>query len=1460
MFSKKASLQIPPDSLRWYALFYVLYTCFAFLGRSLSVDVFHFTPIWFAGAVYIIYFLYVPYNKWWKVILTAFLAHLSYAVTGPGEVSLRLFFFTSRTLEAIVGAYLFIHFVSSNSEVKSANQSIRLVLFTCLGSSLLSALVGSVTIQYFYTESNFIFTFVAWWSGDVLGLLIILSFYFARKREIQQILSINTRAAEAVFLGIAFLVLALFSLYFPLLRYAVGNLLIFPMLFYVAYRFRTVGLFVMTSFLIMLTIHGKTEWPLFFLYHNLRNELVFLSTITHIAIQYIALYLFIAMVNEREKTLADLKTREELFRLLAENSRDVIFKFKTYPSFSIEYISPAITTITGFTIPDCYQKPFAVLKKLFWLEKPRLLEIMKNPAVLNNPIIVQWCINNRRVIWVEQRSSVLYNSNGTLTNIEGTIRDISQSKHLEILAVLNRERLERAESVARLGSWEYNLSTGHVFWSEQLKKMTDLNEQGKSAEDILLEQIPVSHKYLAMEAFAGIKQDCQPRSLEHPFLTGDGRIIWVQSKANVVYNDKNQPERIIGSFLDITERIKREQEIQKQNETLATIFDNAPYLMLLINKEGKIVKANHEAILFSGQTVFKPEGQAPGDLFNCVNAIPYGSCGTHSMCCSCSIRTNLNAAIQTGTTVYNAEGNVEIVRDGVSLVKNLLISAVPLLQMDDIVLLTLADISGQRYVEGQLKESRLRYNFIVNNIEDVIWEVSPDYVYTNISKADEKQRGYTIDEVIGTNFFDYILPKYKTTVASRLNDIVTQITPGAKSSRVILEFEQRCKNGEHVWTEVVAYTAMSADGTLAGFHGVTREITERRKTVETSLAQAELYHQMFVDHSAIQLLLDAYTGKIVDANPAALAYYGYSHEHIQNISIAELYALPLEEITNLLDKVRDEKKRYLCAKHRLASGEFRDVEIYSAPLVVGNRKLLYSIIHDISDRVLTARKLEASEKKYKNIFEQSVDIMYRISLQGIFLAISPSATRILGYEEVEIIGHNINEFLTENSFQVSYDEFIKRSSSGDRELISKYEVELIAKNGQIKILEINSKLFEEGAMQLSILGIARDITDRRRFEAVFQENEFRFKSVWNQSVDGMRIINQFGEIIMVNDAFCKLVDKKRENLIGNLFSVIYKNGEDKPDIYNSQTPMYTHFMERIEENSIEAIMERKVELWNNRTVWLEISNSIIKGEGNAKQILSIFRDISERKRALFAIEKANVEMQELIQTKNRFMSILSHDLRGPFHGFLGLSKLLRDELDSLTKDEIVEIAGELHSALNGQYELLNELLDWSKIQTGRMKFNPEDVLLKPEFQNIYNQFLPLIAMKQVFVSFLVDEKVKIFCDVHMLRLLIRNTLSNAIKFSNPGGTVQLKFETAEEFDTVIVQDEGIGMSEELKNELFKLNKASSREGTAGEKGTGIGLVLCKEIMLRHGGDIYLRSTEGEGTKVILQFPKTAATE
>ncbi|MFZ4771867.1 MAG: MASE1 domain-containing protein, partial [Ferruginibacter sp.] len=119
-------------------------------------------------------------------------------------MTLRMFFFTGRTLEAIVGAYLFLRFVNPRPEIKTANQSIRLVLFTCLASSLLSSFIGSITIHYFFTESNFVFTFVAWWSGDILGLLIILSFYFARKSELQHFLSMKARIAEAAFLGVAF--------------------------------------------------------------------------------------------------------------------------------------------------------------------------------------------------------------------------------------------------------------------------------------------------------------------------------------------------------------------------------------------------------------------------------------------------------------------------------------------------------------------------------------------------------------------------------------------------------------------------------------------------------------------------------------------------------------------------------------------------------------------------------------------------------------------------------------------------------------------------------------------------------------------------------------------------------------------------------------------------------------------------------------------------------------------------------------------------------------------------------------------------------------------------------------------------------------------------------------------------------------------------------------------------------
>lgn len=231
------------------------------------------------------------------------------------------------------------------------------------------------------------------------------------------------------------------------------------------------------------------------------------------------------------------------------------------------------------------------------------------------------------------------------------------------------------------------------------------------------------------------------------------------------------------------------------------------------------------------------------------------------------------------------------------------------------------------------------------------------------------------------------------------------------------------------------------------------------------------------------------------------------------------------------------------------------------------------------------------------------------------------------------------------------------------------------------------------------------------------------------------------------------------------------------------------------------------------------------------------------------------ELKQTIASKDKFFSIIAHDLRGPFSGFLGLSELLADEYEMLAKEEISQIATSMNKAAKRLFNFLENLLDWSRAQMGRMDYNP----FVFELSDLVDRYIGLLqttaAEKNIKLINEVPDQTSVFADNNMLGTILRNLLSNAIKFTNNGGEVRVGIEgETEGLYKVSVTDNGIGMTQEALEKIFRIDTKFTTPGTNNETGTGLGLVLCKELVDMHGGKIEVFSEKKVGTKFVFTIP------
>jgi len=275
--------------------------------------------------------------------------------------------------------------------------------------------------------------------------------------------------------------------------------------------------------------------------------------------------------------------------------------------------------------------------------------------------------------------------------------------------------------------------------------------------------------------------------------------------------------------------------------------------------------------------------------------------------------------------------------------------------------------------------------------------------------------------------------------------------------------------------------------------------------------------------------------------------------------------------------------------------------------------------------------------------------------------------------------------------------------------------------------------------------------------------------------------------------------------------------------------------------------------------WFEVMRNPLKDpRGKPLGTLIILHDINHRKRSEDQLKKLADDLTELNAMKDRLYSIIGHDLRSPFNSILGFAELLANSYDEFSDEDRKTFANNILAASRNTFNLLENLLEWSRIQMGRTPFSAEEINLNLFVNELFHLLRINADSKNIQLVADVSPSLVVSADRNMLNTILRNLISNGIKFTMPGGGIKVSSARRQNQVEIKVSDNGVGIAEAVQAKLFRIESLVSTPGTANEKGTGLGLILCKEFVEKHGGTIRVESKIGEGTTFILNLPGIAA--
>jgi len=496
-----------------------------------------------------------------------------------------------------------------------------------------------------------------------------------------------------------------------------------------------------------------------------------------------------------------------------------------------------------------------------------------------------------------------------------------------------------------------------------------------------------------------------------------------------------------------------------------------------------------------------------------------------------------------------------------------------------------------------------------------------------------------------------------------------------------------------------------------------------------------------------------------------------------------------------------------------------------------------------------------NELMFSQMVEASSNAMILVDENGNIVYLNSYAEQLSQYSKEELIGKNLDVFIPKeymstypSLIQAYIENPVRRRMGENKELnvLRKDRTEIPVEVG------VNPIVTDDGNM---VLATIIDITPRKNAEF---ESNLLVESVPNPII----LINSDGEIIRSNKQAERQFGYDKEELIGKKMEILV------PERFrNKHVSLRDMFIHNPDMRAMGAGRDLVAVRKNGEEFPAEIGLNPVTTKDGVFVLASII-DISERRKLedkiaedARQIEKQNEELKvseqklkELNATKDKFFSILAHDLKNPFNIILGYSDMLSEEYEELDDSERKQFISEINKSTKTTFSLLESLLTWARSQQGNIEIVKEEQNLCELVEQAVAPYTPNSRKKNIDIEIDIPKDQLLFADKYTMSIVIGNLVNNAIKFTPDGGCINISRNLNSNHIELLIRDNGVGMTDEQKNKIFKIEENSSTLGTNNEKGTGLGLILCKEFVEKNGGDIRVESEIDKGSVFIITLP------
>jgi len=749
----------------------------------------------------------------------------------------------------------------------------------------------------------------------------------------------------------------------------------------------------------------------------------------------------------------------------------------------------------------------------------------------------------------------------------------------------------------------------------------------------------------------------------------------------------------------------------------------------------------------------------------------------------------------------------------------------------------------------------------ISSLEDVhlsldelpvgIYKSTPDGRILYANRALLEITGYeTLEEIQKINAYNlYAVPELR----------MVQTAQFVTHDMIAEEYRLVRKDGSIIWVRDVGKKIVDVNGEIF-YEGVIEDITER-KNAEIRLRESEEKYRELIDTMdqglALHEMIFDSDGKPVDYK---FLEVNSAFERLTGLHKKDLIGKRVLEVLPNTEKywIENYGEVAIYGNTKEFINFSQELGKYFKVIAFSPRKSQFAVlIEDVTEKVLTENALRESELKLRTLINTIPGIITFKDEAGRWIETNNFNLKLFNLEGVDYYGKTDAELAQFTPFYKEALEYCiysdeiawqKGSASRGDEIIP-------TPDGKTRIFDVMKiPIFGDDGARKGLVVVGFDITEKKEFERTLQETNERYRMISEMITDYVYLAksDEFDEveILWLLGGFEKITGYTIQNY-NEAYDRILKimHPEDRKRFDEEYVPR----LKNLEELELEYRIYHK----SGEIRWISDHIKPFKKpeEPNVIYQIGAVTDITEKKNYEAEILESREKLRIINDQKDRLFSIIAHDLKGPISSFVGLSKMFAESLNELTLSEINEYTNNMVKSASHILELLENLLEWSRVQRGRKQFNPERQNIRLIIQNVVDLLFNSFKLKEVTLEQNIKEDAYAFVDLQMMNTIFRNLLSNALKFTYRGGKVCVNIEEKDSKYIISVKDSGIGMDEELKGKLFNPAEKVSRTGTEDESSTGLGLLLCKEFVDYHKGRIWVESQPNQGTTFFVEIPK-----